>query len=164
MFVGPDADHRTFFIEGLTEAGAVDLAVGQVHHVEQLLPRRRGQRDTDDLLQLLDGARRARTDRHDAAVGARVHRFLDRRLGLMQQLRHTAAGNVVLGMGIRIDALQTLQIRLHEAQAAAGGRVIAIHHQAFAERRLEGRVHADDLLPQVRGIESFFALHGPNFT
>ena len=78
-------------------------------------------------------------------LGARVHRALDRVLRLVQQAAHAAAGEVVLGVRVRVDALQRLQVALEEDQAAARGGVVAVDHQAAAERRVERRVDADDL-------------------
>ncbi len=124
-----------------------------IEQVAEIAPRGGCQRHADDLLQLVDRARRARAAGNDAALRPRVDRHLDALLGLVQQLAHAAAGDVVLGVGIGVDALQALQVGLDEAQAAPRCRVVAVHHQPLAERRLERRVDADDLLAQESGVE-----------
>ena len=113
--------------------------------VAHRLARRRRQVDAEDLLQLVDGTGGARPAGDDPAVGARVHGALDGVLRLVQQAAHAAAGEVVLGVRVRVDALQRLQVALEEDQAAARGGVVAVDHQAAAERRVERRVDADDL-------------------
>ncbi len=74
-------------------------------------------------------------------------------LGLVQQLAHAAAGDVVLGMRVGVDALQALQVGLDESQATPRCGVVAVHHEALTERRLERRIYTDNLLAQVNGIE-----------
>ncbi len=105
----------------------------------------RRQRDAQDLLQLVDRAGRTRAARDDAAARSGVDGVLDGPLRLVQQPAHAAPGQVVLGVRVGVDALQVLQVALDEVQAAAGRRVVAIHHQPAAERGLERGVDADDL-------------------
>ena len=88
-----------------------------IEQVTEIAPRRGRQRDADDLLQLVDCTRCARAAGDDAPLRSRVDRILDGLLRLVQQLAHTAARNVVLGMRIRVHALQALQVGLYEAQA-----------------------------------------------
>ena len=113
------------------------------------LARRRRQRDAEDLLQLVDrpGGARAAGDEPPARSG--IDRPLDHALGVVQQPAHAAARQVVLGVGVGVDALQVLQVLLDEGQAAPRGRVVAVHHEPPAERGVEGRVDADDLAAQV---------------
>ena len=88
-----------------------------IEQFPQIAPRRRRQRDADDLLQLVDGTRCAGAAGDDAPLRSCVDRVLDGLLRLVEQLAHAAARNVVLGMGVRVHALQALQVGLHEAQA-----------------------------------------------
>jgi hypothetical protein len=90
------------------------------------------QRHAEDLLQLVDRAGGARAAGHDAALRAGVDRRLDHRLGLVQQAAHAAAGDVVLGVGVGVAALQSLQVALDEDQAAPGGGVVAVNHRTSA--------------------------------
>ena len=82
-------------------------------------------------------------------------------LRLVQQPAHAAAGQVVLGVRVRVHALQRLQVALDEHEAAAGRRVVAVHHQAAAERRVEGGVDPDDLA--AKKLEAP-VLHGADCT
>ena len=79
-----------------------------------VLARRRRQRDAQDLLQLVDRAGRAGAAGDDATLRPGVHRALDRALRLVQQPAHAAAGQVVLGVRVGVDALQVLQVALDE--------------------------------------------------
>jgi hypothetical protein len=148
VLVGTDEHHR---LVGLLE-GAERLEALVPQELLELLaehPARRGrQRHAQDLLQLVDRARGAGAAGDDAALRAGVHRRLDHRLGLVQQAAHAAAGDVVLGVGVGVAALQGLQVALDEHQAAPRGGVVAIDHQPPAERRVERRVDADDLAAQ----------------
>ncbi len=145
VLVGPDEHDRLARLlvaaEGLVLLGAEELA----QLVADRLAGRGRQEHAEDLLQLVDRAGRAGAAGDDAALRARVHRALDRGLRLVQQPAHAAAGQVVLGVRVRVDPLQRLQVALDEHQAAAGGRVVAVDHQPAAERRVERRVDADDL-------------------
>ncbi len=75
-----------------------------------------GNDDAEDLLQLVDRAGRARAAGDDAALRAGVDRRLDRALGLVQQPAHAAAGQVVFGVRVGVDALQVLQVALDEGR------------------------------------------------
>ena len=72
----------------------------------------------------------------------------------MQKLAHAASGDVVFRMRIRVYPLETLQVTFDETQATTGGGVIAIHHQAFAEWRVERGIDADDLLAQELPLQA----------
>ena len=76
-----------------------------VQQAAKVLARRRCQGYANDLLQLVDGARRARTASDDATLGPGVDRILDGLLRLMQQLAHTAPGDVVLGVRVGVNTL-----------------------------------------------------------
>ena len=141
----------------LLELRGVGFPSCRVQHGVDIFPGCRRQRHTDDLLQFVDGAGRARAARDDAPRRPGVHGFLDRLLGLVQQLRHAAAGDVILGMRVCVDTLQALQVGLHETQAAPRRRVVTIHHEPFAERRVECRIYPDDLLAQKAGAQFFFS-------
>ena len=73
--------------------------------VEQRLARRGRDSDADDFLQLVDRGGRARAARHDPAGGPGIDGPLDGAFCLVQQLRHAAAGDVVLGVRVRIEPL-----------------------------------------------------------
>ncbi len=148
VLVRSDEYHRLVCLQRLVELPAIAAGNVAVDDALDILARSRRQRDADDLLQLVDGPGGAGAAGDDPAVRSRVHRRLDRRFGLVQQLAHAAARDVVFRMRIGVDALQALQVGLDKAQAAARRRVVAVNHQPFAERRVEGRVDPDDLLPQ----------------
>jgi hypothetical protein len=69
-------------------------------------------------------------------------------------MRHGTAADVILSVGIRIDALQVLQVAFNKSQAAPGSSVIGIHHQAVAERCGDGRIGAYYLAAQVIKTEA----------
>ncbi len=149
VFVGPDEHDRLAQLLVAAEC----LVLLRAQELTQLFPDRltgrRRQEHAEDLLQLVDGTGRTGAAGDDAALGARVHRALDRILSLVQQPAHAAAREVVLGVRVRVDPLQRLQVALDEHQAAARGRVVAVDHQPTTERRVERRVDADDLAAEV---------------
>ena len=148
VLVGPHEHHRLMLPQVLGEARVGLLAEQVRQHRGQLLAGSRRQRDADDLLQLVDRAGGAAADADDAAVRAGVDRLLDGAFGLLQQVRHRTAADVVLGMRVGVDALKVLDVALDQAEAAAGGGVIGIHHQAVAERRGHRGIGADHLVAQ----------------
>ncbi len=110
--------------------------------------RRRRDGHAEDLLKLVDRAGRARAAGDDLAPAAGVDRLLDGVLRFVQQLRRTAARDVVLGVGIGVGLQQAMQVAFDEVQRAAGSGVVAIDHGPLAERGFDGGVHADHLLAQ----------------
>ena len=153
MFVWPDKNDRLPGREEFAEGIGIVAGTRVVHQLIDFLASGRRQRDADNLLQLVDRAGGPGTAADNSPTWPGIHRLLDRRFRFMQQLAHAASGDVVFGVGVCVHPLQTLQVRLHEAQTPARCRVIAINHQAFAKRRLESRIHTDNLLPQICRIE-----------
>ena len=80
--------------------------------------------------------------------GPRINRFFDAFFRLHQQLSHGAPADVVFGMGVGVNALQVLQVRFDQHQAAAGSGIVGIHHQAITERCFNGCIRTDHLGPQ----------------
>ena len=109
-------------------------------------PRSRRAIHAEYLLQLVDRAGCAGADCDDAAVGPCIDGVFDRAFRFVQQLRHVAAGGVVFGVRVRVRALQALQIVFDEEQTPPRSGVVAIHHEAFAERCRKRGIDADDLL------------------
>ena len=155
VFVRPDEDDGLACLEVRGELLVGLLPERRSDHARELGARCRRQRDADDLLQLVDRARRARSDADDAPVRAGVDRILDRGLGLLEQARHRAAGDIVLGVRVGVDALQALNVALYDRQAAPGRRVVGINHEPVAERRGHGCVGADDAAPEIVKIQRF---------
>ncbi len=117
VLVGADENDR---LPRLLVAAEVFEALVPEELAQPLADRLAGrgrQEHAEDLLQLVDRARGTRAAGDDAAVRARVHRALDRALRLVQQPAHAAAGEVVLGVRVRVDTLQRLQVALDEHQA-----------------------------------------------
>ena len=133
------------------------------HHPVEALPGGRRQGHSDDLLQLVNGPRRAGTHADDAPVRAGVDRLLDRVFRLLQQMGHRASADIVLGMSVGVDALQVLYVLLDQVQTPAGGCVIGIHHQSFAEGRRDGGVGADDLAAQKVEFQCATGVHSESF-
>ncbi len=157
MLVRPHEDHRLLRLLEAPELLELRLAHEGPQLVADDLARGGRQGDAQDLLQLVDRARCTRAARHDPTLRPRVDRALDGALRFVQQPAHAAAGEVVFGVGIGVDALQLLQVLLDEEQAATRRRVVAVHHQAAAERRVEGGVDADDLRAQE--VEGQWRVH-----
>ena len=155
--VRPDEHDGLGLRQQLAKRRARRRRAGGVEDLVEVLPRRRRQCHADDLLQLVDGPGGPGAARDDAAMLAGVDRVLDRCFRLVQQLRHAAARDVVLGVGVRVDALQALDVGLDESQTPPGRRVVTIDHQTLAERRFECRIDAHNLLPQPGGIQQLLA-------
>ena len=89
------------------------LSLGQhllVEKVAQITARCRCQRDADDLLELVDRAGSSCSAGDDTPLRTGIDRLLDALLGLMQQLRHAATRDVILGVRVGVDTLQALQV------------------------------------------------------
>jgi len=56
-------------------------------------------------------------------------------------------------VGIGVNALEVLDVAFDQAQAAAGSRVIGVHHQAVAERCRHRGIRANYLAAQGGKIE-----------
>ena len=153
MLVRTDENDRLHIFKMLAQYFVVDISIQGGQRILEVLARRRRERDTNDLLQLIDGTGCAGAARDDTAVRTGVNRFLDRFFGLVQKLAHAAAGDVIFGMRVRVNALQALQIRFDKPQATSRSRVIAVHHEALAKRRLKGGVNTHNLLSQKLRIK-----------
>jgi hypothetical protein len=154
MLVGPEEHDRRLLAARAPRRGRALGAEGGFLDALDGLAGRRRQRHAEDALQLVDRAGRAGAAGHDAAARARVDRALDGGLGLVQQPRHAAAGDVVLGVGVGVGLQQALQVALDEAQRAPRGGVVAVDHRPAAEGGLDRRVHADDLVAQRGEIDA----------
>ena len=166
MFVGPHEHDRLMLpAEPLELAGAILAQEPAETAVEEVAGRRRDGH-AEHLLQLDDGAGRAGAAGDDAPAGAGIDGSLDEPLGLLQQAGGAAPGDVVLGVGVGVGLQQALQVALDEQQRPSGGRVVAIDHQALAERRRDGGIGADDLAAELGGVEQLgqhvFAPWGPD--
>ncbi|MCK7541336.1 MAG: hypothetical protein MZV63_65835 [Marinilabiliales bacterium] len=161
MLIGADEDHRPVGFDESFEIGG-PLRPGMLaDEREEHLPGRRRQSCADDPLEAVDGRRAAESDADDPSLRPSIDGLLDGPLGAVENAGHAPAGDVVLGMRIRIVALEAKEIGLDEAERSSGGRVVAIDHQAFAERGRYGGVDADDLVPQRCGVEKRIRHGGP---
>jgi hypothetical protein len=159
VFIGADENHRLVPAQvfGKVLVRLVPECVFQ--HAGQVLPGRGRQRHADNLLQLVDGAGRPAAHANDPAIGTRIDGILNGLLGLLQEMRHRAAADVVFGMGIGVDPLLVLDVFLHETQTTAGGGVVRIYHQARAEWRIHGRIGSDDFCSERREIQGARLVH-----
>src|SRR5690606_39953451 len=101
----------------------------------------RGRRDgdTEDLLELVDGGRRAGAAGDDLPALARVQRLLDRALGLVEEVRRGTAGEAVLGVAVGVERGHLAEVVLDEGEAPARRSEVGVDEEALDERRNDRR-------------------------
>ena len=153
VLVGPDEHDRLPRPQRRLEV--LDGLVAEVlaEHTTNAPPGGRRERDPKNLLELVDGPRRAGAAGDEPPVRPRVHGLLDERLGLVEQLRRAAARRVVLSVAVGVEASEVSEVILHEAEAAAGSGEVGVDEGSLAEGRREQRVHAERLLAEGGEIE-----------
>ena len=154
VLVGTQEDHRLLAFEVLVEPLRRVLPGPVPDRLEDAPARGRAEGHPEDALQARDGPGGAVAARHHLPPGAGPDRVLDDGLGLLQQVGHAPARHVVLGVGVRVVALQAHEVALDEEEAAPAGGVVGVDEHPLAEGGLEHGVHADDLVAEALEVES----------
>ncbi len=126
VFVRTDEDDRPLFAQQFGERFVVEYLL-------DVLPCRRGQRDTDNLLQFIDRTGGPATHRNDPAVATGIDRILDGLFRLFQQVGHGASADIVLGMGIGVDALLVLNELAETSAEGESGEFLDQNYEHAAD-------------------------------
>ncbi len=153
VLVGADEDDGLMRTQRL--AKCCDSLGAEVLAEEAAYAAARGgrERDPEDLLELVDSARRARTARDNPAARPGVDGALDDGFGLVEEVRRHAARRIVLGVTIGVEPGEVGEIVLDEAEATARGGEVRVDHQPLAEGRRERRIHAERLRAEGGEVE-----------